>query len=417
MARKEALLAYIMLLPAFLFVISIVLFPVLINVWMSFKSLTLAQLRSPKPVIKQKMVQAPRAPKQPLIVELDLRNTNTVYAVDNITLRIKSPAGLRVDPPRQFIRDAKQTLIRSNWTWAPGFRQKLLLRFFPTSTVTSEQLDIPVMGPLKITVTYQKSNSFFSHPFTIQNFYKVITKRDFFFNLWTTFIYSAGGAVGAILLGLAAAILAKNSLLGQGSFRALLLFPYVAPIIAATLIWVLLLDPFSGTFNQLLIQLGFIKEGIGFLSSESFEISFFGIQFTFPLALTSLICFDSWRYFPFTFLFILSRLGALSPQWYEAAKVDGAGPVQQFFRITLPQLMGVLTTLFILRFMWTFNKFDDVFLLTGGAVGTKTLPVQVYDYAFGKGNLGAGAAVAMVLFVFLALFLLLYSYYKPEGEE
>ncbi|MFW5827850.1 MAG: hypothetical protein ACOCU4_07150, partial [Alkalispirochaeta sp.] len=64
----------------------------------------------------------------------------------------------------------------------------------------------------------------------------------------------------------------------------------------------------------------------------------------------------------------------------------------------------------------TFNKFDDVFLLTGGAAGTKTLPIQVYDNAFGRADIGAGAATAVMLFLFLAVFLTIYFRYTPEEE-
>ena len=129
-----------------------------------------------------------------------------------------------------------------------------------------------------------------------------------------------------------------------------------------------------------------------------------------------MIAFYAWRYAPFAFLFILARLQAIPAPLYESADVDGASPYQKFFRITIPQLSGVIGTLFLLRFMWTFNKFDDVYLLTGGAVGTTTLPIEVYDNAFGRADIGAGAASAVVLFAFLALFLVAYFRSIPEEE-
>jgi multiple sugar transport system permease protein len=134
------------------------------------------------------------------------------------------------------------------------------------------------------------------------------------------------------------------------------------------------------------------------------------------MALTVVIAFEAWRYFPFAFLFILARFQAIPRDMYEAADVDGASPLQRFWHITLPQLVGILSTLFLLRFIWTFNKFDDIFLLTGGAAGTKTLTVQVYDQAFALADIGAGAAAAVILFVILALFMLAYFRWAPEGE-
>jgi multiple sugar transport system permease protein len=123
------------------------------------------------------------------------------------------------------------------------------------------------------------------------------------------------------------------------------------------------------------------------------------------MAMFSVIVFDAWRYFPFAYLFILARLQAVPKPLYESARVDGAGIVRCFFAITLPQLRVVIATIFTLRFIWTFNRFDDIFLLTGGAAGTKTLPIQVYDNAIGRGDIGAGAASAGVLFLLLAIFL------------
>ena len=75
-----------------------------------------------------------------------------------------------------------------------------------------------------------------------------------------------------------------------------------------------------------------------------------------------------------------------------------------------------MAVLFLLRFIWTFNKFDDIFLLTGGNAGTRTLTVQVYEQAFALNNLGAGAAVAVLVFVLLAVFATIYFRAMPEEE-
>ena len=72
---------------------------------------------------------------------------------------------------------------------------------------------------------------------------------------------------------------------------------------------------------------------------------------------------------------------------YEAAEMDGASPLQQFWFLSLPNIVGILAILFLLRFIWTFNKFDDIFLLTGGNAGTRTLTVNVYEQAFAISNL------------------------------
>ena len=79
--------------------------------------------------------------------------------------------------------------------------------------------------------------------------------------------------------------------------------------------------------------------------------------------------------------------------------------------------MGIMAVLFLLRFIWTFNKFDDIFLLTGGAAGTRTLTVNVYEQAFALSNLGAGAAVAVVVFLVLLCFSVIFFKFSPEDEQ
>jgi multiple sugar transport system permease protein len=178
--------------------------------------------------------------------------------------------------------------------------------------------------------------------------------------------------------------------------------------VAITFTWSFILDPQLGVLNRLPMEKGLLEQPIPFLSQRWWELDIMGIGFRIPLALTSVILFEGWRYFPFAFLFILARLQAIPEELYRAASVDGASPLQRFYHITLPQLSTVLSTLFLFRFIWAVNKFDDIFLLTRGQAGTKVLTIKVYDYAFGEFNIGASSAVAMILFGVVSIFLLIY---------
>ena len=155
--------------------------------------------------------------------------------------------------------------------------------------------------------------------------------------------------------------------------------------------------------NAILQQTGVTEGSINFLGKRG-------------VALWTVIAFEAWRYFPLAFLFILARMQSLSTDLDEAAEMDGATPFQRFWYISLPQLIGIISTLFLLRFIWTFNKFDDIFLLTGGASGTRTLTVNVYEQAFALSNLGAGAAVAVLIFFMLAVFVVFYFRFAPKEE-
>ncbi len=161
-------------------------------------------------------------------------------------------------------------------------------------------------------------------------------------------------------------------------------------------VWRWLFDPRpSGVVNDILVNLGVIDLPIGYLSTRG-------------ISLLLVILFEAWRYFPFAMLMILARLQAVDVTLYEAAEVDGASTWQKFWNITLSELRYVLGAIFLLRLMWTFNKFDDIFLLTGGGFGTKVLPVLTYEFSFKLFDFGRGAATAMILFVILLIFMLFY---------
>jgi multiple sugar transport system permease protein len=147
-------------------------------------------------------------------------------------------------------------------------------------------------------------------------------------------------------------------------------------------------------------------------------VSIFGAQVDLPLALLTVIAFEGWRYFPFAFLFLLARLQAVPAELEEAARVDGAAPTQNFRHVLLPQLAPVIALLCVLRFIFTFNKFDDIYLLTGGGAGTGVVSVRVYEFLTARFDIGAAAAQALVLAGVLVVLLAVYlKLFAPRIEE
>ena len=304
------------------------------------------------------------------------------------------------------------------------FDQEARLAFwmlFPTFTVVLAFVIFPVIWNLWLSVqpvslADLRSLSLVKFNLTLQNFQKVFGDPDFFPVLRTTLIYTIAGSALSILLGLIAALLVQGEFPGRGLVRGLFISPYIAPVVAVTFTWSFILDPQLGVLNWVAVNKGLFEQPIPFLSQRWWVLDILGMQVRIPLALTSVILFEGWRYFPFAFLFILARLQAIPDELYQAASVDGASPFQRFFHITLPQLATVLSTLFLFRFIWTINKFDDIFLLTRGQAGTKVLTIKVYDYAFGEFNIGASSAVAIVLFGILSLFLIIYFRWMLREE-
>ena len=276
------------------------------------------------------------------------------------------------------------------------------------------QKNLDNLKKTKPLVSFRSKNVLTSFEFSTENFKKVFSATEFFEVLKVSFYYTIFGTAGALLVGLFAAQILQKSFKGRSLVRGLLLFPYVSPVIAVAFAWVILFDPFSGIINSMLVQMNVIDKPINFFGQKYADIIIFGYLFKFPLALSMVIAFEIWRYFPLSFLFILARMQSFPEEVYDAAKIDGASPFQQFYYISLPFLIGIMSILFLLRFIWTFNKFDDIFLLTGGNAGTRTFTVNVYEQAFAISNLGAGAAVAVVIFVFLLTFSLLFMKYSKK---
>ncbi|MFG5381488.1 carbohydrate ABC transporter permease [Yoonia sp. R2-816] len=388
LARLEARLAWGLLAPTIIAVALVVILPLLAIFWISVKPVSLADLRPPEVVLREDIRGDAEAAGDEANIRYRLRNSSQDQPILGVTFADTIPEGLTITDldPRCTLADRQLRCDLGDWEG--GFRENLMIPV----TVGQAYLD-NAQRPQdsQATVTGTASNVLTNDTFTLDNFRRVFDGQEFWSVLWVTLFYTVFGTIGALVFGLFAALLLNKSFKGQGILRGLYLFPYVSPIIAVAFAWILLFDPFSGSANALLIQMGVTEE----------SINFFGQR---PLALIMVTVFEIWRYFPLSFLFILARMQSIDSDMYEAADMDGASPFQQFWALSVPQLLGILSVLFLLRFIWTFNKFDDIFLLTGGNAGTRTLTVNVYEQAFAVSNIGAGAAVAVVIFGCLLLF-------------
>ncbi len=413
MQRREMQLAYLMLAPTFLIILAIVAGPLLANFWISFKPVQLADLRPPKVLVNERMRGKPATPGDAATLEYRLRNSSQEEEIRNVVLRDELPVGFAVSSVPEACKLNGLSLTCKIGTVPAKWRERL--RFEGTVSEVYLAADRPERDSVP-SVSGDANNILTSFEFTLDNFKRIFNADEFWSVLRVTFYYTIFGTAGALVLGLFAAQLLNTTFKGRGFLRGLFLFPYVSPVIAVAFTWVVLFDPFSGTLNALLTKMGVVSDPINFFGQRAVEFSFFGIPMEFPLALSTVIAFEAWRYFPLSFLFILARMQSINTDIYEAAEMDGATPFQQFWFLSLPQLMGILSVLFLLRFIWTFNKFDDIFLLTGGNAGTRTLTVDVYEQGFALSNLGAGAAVAVVVFVVLVTFATLFLHFSPKEE-
>ncbi len=253
--------------------------------------------------------------------------------------------------------------------------------------------------------------------YSLVNFRSIFSSPGFWEALRTTVIYSVGGTVSSIAVGLIAALALRRKFPGRTLVRAAMLLPYVAPVVAATFVWKTMLNPQSGVVNYWGTNLLGWDKPIAFLSQRSLEVSFFGLHFGVPIALMTVIAFEAWRSFPFAFLFLTARLQAIPGTLEEAALCDGATVTQRFRYVILPQLVPTIAVLSVLRFIWTFNSFDDIYLLTGGGAGTEVVSVRVFNSLTARGDIGAASAQALVLAAILAVFIGIYLRVVRTREE
>lgn len=225
----------------------------------------------------------------------------------------------------------------------------------------------------------------------LDNYKRMFESPEFWQVLKNTAIYTFGTVPLNMGFSLLIAMSLQKKLAGKKFVRTAFFAPVVISPVAAALIWRWLYDPNYGVINYLLALFG--TETVNWLNEPS-------------SAMVALIIMGVWKTFGINMVLFTAGLEAIPTSYYEAAEIDGAGKLSQFWHITVP-LLGP-TTLFILimSMISSFQVFDIVYVLTsGGPLGsTKVLVFYVYEYAFKFFEMGYASAVSYVLFAILLIF-------------
>lgn len=237
------------------------------------------------------------------------------------------------------------------------------------------------------------------------NYVELLATGQFWNALGNTLIWTVGTLTLQIIFGVGMALVLHQNIWFRSLARSLILFPYFISTVVAVLVWKWLFNDLYGIMNHLLITAGLIDFPLDYLGSM-------------PNAMISVILVGAWKYFPFVVIAVLARLQTIPDSLYEAAKIDGAGPIARFFDVTLPQLRDVLVVIILLRAIWDFKEFDLIFLLTGGGPlsDTQTLPLLVYQEAFALNDMGKASAYAVVMMAIMLVFMIVYIR-KTKSEE
>ncbi len=231
----------------------------------------------------------------------------------------------------------------------------------------------------------------------LDNWRAVFSDELFAHSLWHTAVFTIGSLAGQFTLGLALAVFFSRRFRLSGTIRAVLLLPWLVPMVVSAVVWRRILDQDHGILNSALQALGLTDSGVPWLSSPS-------------VALLSAILVNIWIGIPFNMVILYGGLQEIPRELYEAASLDGASPWRTFRSITLPLLRPVVTVVLVLGFMSTVKILDLILALTSGgpADSTQTLGTVTYQLSFLQLDFGQGAVVGNVLILISAVFAVLY---------
>jgi multiple sugar transport system permease protein len=217
--------------------------------------------------------------------------------------------------------------------------------------------------------------------------------------LWTAIVTALQIGLGMIL-----ALLLNQGLRWTSLYSVLMLVPWAMPPIVRGLMWRQIYSPDTGALNLILTQMGIIDNPINWLAS-------------FEWALPAIIVAGVWGEVPKAALFFLAGLKTIPGSLYEAAELDGASAFRKFRHITLPMMKPIMAAVVSLSFMWNFNAFGLIWILTqGGPGGLTRLPMlAAYEEAFRYGYVGYAAAIGNVMVIIISVFL--FFYLKVQLKE
>ncbi len=228
----------------------------------------------------------------------------------------------------------------------------------------------------------------------LTNYTAALTSADFWRVFLQTLLWTGASVIGAVIVGVGAALLLHSARRGRSIFRGFLLLPWIAPPVTSAYMWTYLYRD-SGPLPAIVQGLGFTPVPIDFLND--IQISFLGAS----LPLWSVIQVGIWAGFPFIFLFALAALSSVSQEVRDAAAIDGASGLRIFWHITLPLIAPLVETSAILLALFRLGGVDLPFLLTQGGPGnaSNVLGVLIYNTAFQSFLEGQAAALGVILFV------------------
>ncbi len=251
--------------------------------------------------------------------------------------------------------------------------------------------------PIVITVSYSFQYKVLTDPLDthfvgLDNYVTLLSSELFWEVLGNTVVFAVLSMAFELVIGFIGAMLMNSAKKFVGVVRTAVLIPWAIPGIIIAYMFSFMFNDQLGVVNQLLQTVHLIDAPVSWLTNGT-------------TAMLAVVLADTWKQFPYISLMIFAGLQTIPKDVYEAAQIDGAGKVATFFRITLPNLKGILLIVLLFRTMGAIRIFDIIFGITGGgpANSTATLLFQAYKYLFGDMNFGLGSALSTIITILILI--------------
>jgi multiple sugar transport system permease protein len=268
-----------------------------------------------------------------------------------------------------------------------------------------------MLVPIGMVIRYSLMDNVITnkHPeFTgLSNYTEVLSDSVFWLAVKNTAFFTGVSVVAHLVLGMGFALLLNTTLLGSATkaiFRVLYILPWLFTVAIIAVLWRLLLNP-NGVLNYILQDLGLINSKVEWLASPS-------------IALFSVTFINIWSGYPFYMMSLLAGLQGIPRDLYEAAHLDGAGPVNRFLHVTLPQLRPIIVSIAMLDIIFTTQQFALIWMTTGGGPinVTEMLSTFTYKLAFNRYEFSVASASAVTIFAFSMVLAFFYVRYQKARD-
>lgn len=230
-----------------------------------------------------------------------------------------------------------------------------------------------------------------------RNYERLFNDKVFFLSLSNNLKWLVSFTTIPVVLGLTLAMILNNAIPGEKFFKMSFYLPMVLALVVSGLIWGWMYHPRGGLINNVLINIGLVEKGPGWLSDRD-------------LALWAIIIVAIWRQVGYVMVLYLAGLKSVNPEYLEAATMDGANNWQVFLKVLLPLLMPVTVIVFVISVIDSLRAFDLVSVMTRGgpANASSVLANYLYIQAFNNYKMGYSAAIAVILFLISLVFIFIY---------